>query len=350
MLEMPPRQFAEANGVRLAYYDAGPRNDPTPFVLCHGWPEIAFTWRRQIKGLTEAGFRAIALDQRGYGASDCPPAIEDYSIEKLTGDVAGLLDHLKIGKAILVGHDWGGFVVWETALRHPDRVAGVVSLNTPHLKRAPADPIAILRKRHGERMYIVQFQMSSQPDRIFAEKVDRLFDGFLRRPIEKAMGAPPNLDFISFVQAYDPARDRRPRIVSKEERQVFVGAFERSGFSGGINWYRNITRNWERSAGRDPTVRAPALMIMAELDAVQTPASADGMERLVPNLTRHLVRGSGHWTARKKSPTRSTRRSSPGDGARSGDRRYAGRLRRTRARTQTLDAATTPRRFRLPRG
>jgi pimeloyl-ACP methyl ester carboxylesterase len=300
MLEMPPRQFAEANGVRLAYYDAGPRNDPTPFVLCHGWPEIAFTWRRQIKGLTEAGFRAIALDQRGYGASDCPPAIEDYSIEKLTGDVAGLLDHLKIGKAILVGHDWGGFVVWETALRHPDRVAGVVSLNTPHLERAPADPIAILRRRHGERMYIVQFQMSSQPDRIFLENVDRLFDGFLRRPLEKAMGAPPNLDFISFVQACDPARDRRPRIVSKEERQVFVGAFERSGFSGGINWYRNITRNWERSAGRDQTVHGPSLMIMAELDAVQTPASADGMERLVPNLTRHLVRGSGHWTQEEK--------------------------------------------------
>ena len=200
MLEMPPRQFAEANGVRLAYYDAGQRDDPTPFVFCHGWPEIAFTWRRQIKGLSEAGFRAIALDQRGYGASDCPPAVEDYAIEHLADDVAGLLDHLKIGKAILVGHDWGGFVVWETALRHPDRVAGVVSLNTPHLKRAPADPIAILRKRHGERMYIVQFQMSREPDRIFAENVDRLFDGFLRRPLEKAVGAPrrTSISFPSF--------------------------------------------------------------------------------------------------------------------------------------------------------
>jgi len=154
MMEMPPLQFAQANGVRLAFYDAGPRDDPTPFLLCHGFPEIAFTWRRQIKGLSEAGFRAIALDQRGYGASDRPPEVEAYSIDRLAGDLVGLLDHLKIDKAIIVGHDWGGYVVWETALRYPDRVAGVVSLNSPHVKRAPADPIAMLRARFGDRMYI----------------------------------------------------------------------------------------------------------------------------------------------------------------------------------------------------
>ena len=197
MMEMPPLQFARTNGVRLAFYDAGPRDDPTPFVLCHGWPEIAFTWRRQIKGLNEAGFRAIALDQRGYGASDCPLAVEDYSIDHLAGDVVGLLDHLKIDKAIVVGHDWGGYVVWEAALSHPDRVAGVVSLNSPHLKRASADPIAILRARFGERMYIVQFQGSRDPDRILAENVDRVFDAFLRGPLpqgEASQGAAPAAD------------------------------------------------------------------------------------------------------------------------------------------------------------
>src|SRR5271166_3740375 len=179
MMEMPPLQFAQANGVRLAFYDAGPRDDPTPFLLCHGFPEIAFTWRRQIKGLSEAGFRAIALDQRGYGASDRPPEVEAYSIDRLAGDLVGLLDHLKIDKAIIVGHDWGGYVVWETALRYPDRVAGVVSLNSPHVKRAPADPIAMLRARFGDRMYIVRFQDGREPDRILAENVDRVFDALL---------------------------------------------------------------------------------------------------------------------------------------------------------------------------
>jgi len=304
MMEMPPLQFARANGVRLAFYDAGPRDDPTPFVLCHGFPEIAFTWRRQIKGLNEAGFRAIAFDQRGYGESDCPPAVEDYSIDRLAGDVVGLLDHLKIDKAIVVGHDWGGYVVWEAALSHPDRVAGVVSLNSPHLKRASADPIAILRARHGERMYIVQFQdLGREPDRILAENVEKVFDAFLRGPLpqggEAGGGAPgADQDFIGFIQAYDPARDRRPPIMSEEERQVFVEAFRRTGFTGGINWYRNITRNWEADAGRDRTVRAPALMITAELDPALVPPS--GMDALVPNLTKHLVRGCGHWTQEEK--------------------------------------------------
>src|SRR5271154_7282481 len=142
MTDMPPLRFARVNGIRMGFYEAGPTSDRTPFVLCHGWPEIAFTWRRQIRALSEAGYRAIAPDQRGFGASDCPVATEDYSIEHLTGDLVGLLDHLKIDKAIFVGHDWGGFVIWQMPMRHPVRVAGVVGVNTPHWDRAPADPIA----------------------------------------------------------------------------------------------------------------------------------------------------------------------------------------------------------------
>src|ERR1700692_4624189 len=125
MIEMPPLQFAKTNGIRMGYYEAGPKTDAPPVILCHGWPEIAFSWRHQIKALGEAGIRVIAPDQRGYGATDRPEPVEAYDLEHLTGDLVGLLDHLKIDKAIFVGHDWGGFVVWEMALRHIDRVAGV---------------------------------------------------------------------------------------------------------------------------------------------------------------------------------------------------------------------------------
>ena len=136
MIEMPPLQFAQTNGIRMGYYEAGPKTDKPPVILCHGWPEMAFSWRHQIKALSEAGIRVIAPDQRGYGATDRPEPVEAYDMEHLTGDLVGLIDHLKIDKAIFVGHDWGGFIVWQMPLRHLDRVAGVIGVNTPHWDRA----------------------------------------------------------------------------------------------------------------------------------------------------------------------------------------------------------------------
>ena len=174
MIEMPPLQFANINGIRMGYYEAGPNTDPPPLVLCHGWPEIAFSWRHQIKALGEAGIRVIAPDQRGYGATDRPEPVEDYDIEHLTGDLVGLLDHLRIEKAIFVGHDWGGFIVWQMPLRHIDRVAGVVGINTPHTNRAWADPIEMLRARFGERCISCSSRIPrTSPDKIFDRRSSR---------------------------------------------------------------------------------------------------------------------------------------------------------------------------------
>jgi microsomal epoxide hydrolase/non-specific protein-tyrosine kinase len=189
-------------------------------------------------------------------------------------------------------------------MRHPQRVAGIVSLNTPHLPRAPVDPIQILRRRHGESMYIVQFQdPSRRADAILDGRVEQVFDCLMRRPPARAAGAPAgpaSLDFVQKIADYDSTLDAREAILSSQERQVFVDSFRRSGFTGGINWYRNITRNWQRSADLDPTVRVPALMIMAELDAVLPPSAADGMERLVPDLEKLLVPDCGHWTQQER--------------------------------------------------
>jgi pimeloyl-ACP methyl ester carboxylesterase len=313
MLEMPPLQFADVNNIRMGYYDAGPKTDALPMVLCHGWPEIAFSWRHQIKALSEAGIRVIAPDQRGYGATDRPEKVEDYDLEHLTGDLVALLDHLKIDKAIFVGHDWGGFVVWQMPLRYQARVAGVIGINTPHTERTPADPIAIFRKRFGEKMYIVQFNDSHEPDRIFGSRVEQTFDAFMKKPLpRKDVGTtePPvaglgassktNMAFPQMIASYDAKFDPRTPILSPQEKQVFVDTFTRTGFTGGINWYRNMTRNWERSAALDHIVRVPSLMIMAENDAVLPPSAADGMEKIVPDLEKYLVRDSGHWTQQEK--------------------------------------------------
>jgi pimeloyl-ACP methyl ester carboxylesterase len=317
MIEMPALQFAEINGIRMGFYEAGPASDAPPMVLCHGWPELAFSWRHQIKALAAAGIRVIAPDQRGYGATARPDAVSDYSIEHLTGDLVGLLDHRGIDKAIFVGHNWGGFVVWQMPLRHHARVAGVVGVNTPHTARAPIDPIAIFRKRFGDQMYIVQFQdPAREPDSIFASDVGRTFDALMRRPLPRpptpndatrpepsvGIGAAPklNLALPQMVAGYDATRDAREKILSPEERDVFVRAFTATGFTGGINWYRNMSGNWERAAGLDHTVRVPSLMIMAENDAVLPPSAADGMDSLIPDLEKYLVRGSGHWTQQEK--------------------------------------------------
>jgi pimeloyl-ACP methyl ester carboxylesterase len=314
MIEMPPLQFAEANGIRIGYYEAGPKTDAPPVILCHGWPELAFSWRHQIKALAAAGIRVIAPDQRGYGATERPEPVEAYDIEHLTGDLVGLLDQLKIDKAVFVGHDWGGFIVWQMPLRHIDRVAGVVGINTPHTIRPPADPIELLRKRFGEQMYIVQFQNPSrEADNIFNSRVEQTFDAFMRKPVPRSdtaspepptagVGASPrlNLAFPQMIANYDAKHDPRTPILSPEEKKVFVDAFTKTGFTGGINWYRNMTRNWQRSAGIDYIVRVPSLMIMAENDHVLPPSAADGMEKIVPDLEKYLVRDSGHWTQQEK--------------------------------------------------
>jgi microsomal epoxide hydrolase/non-specific protein-tyrosine kinase len=298
---MPPLRFAQTNGIRMGYYEAGPSTDRPPVVLCHGWPEIAFSWRHQIKALAAAGIRVIAPDQRGYGATDRPQPVAAYDLEQLTADLVGLLDHLQIDQAVFVGHDWGGFVVWQMPLRHRARVAGVVGINTPHQPRAPIDPIQILRKRFGELMYIVQFQAPGREvDAVFDRHVEQTFDCFMRKPVPRLDSPTPNLALPQIVAAYDAAADRRSPILSAEEKQVFVDTFRRTGFTGGINWYRNMTRNWERCADLDHLVRVPALMIMAENDAVLPPSAADGMDKLVPDLEKLLVRDSGHWTQQEQ--------------------------------------------------
>ena len=303
---MPERQFIQTNGIRMAVYAAGPEDSAfPPIILCHGFPELAFSWRHQLRDLAAQGFRVIAPDQRGYGDTDAPEAVEAFTLEELCLDLVGLLDAFGIEKAVFCGHDWGGFVVWQMAMRHPDRVAGVIGVNTPFTKRAPMDPIALYRRRFGDDMYIVFFQQPEAPEAVFEADVDKTFRFFMRKSdtspaeFDSRPAGQRSLALQTALQHYKPEADAQ-QFLSEAERAVFVDTFTRTGFRGGINWYRNFTRNWERSADLLDHVSQPSLMIMAENDVVLPPSAADGMEAYVPQLTKVLIRGSGHWTQQEK--------------------------------------------------
>lgn len=172
-------RYVETNGIRMAVYEEG---HGVPVVMSHGFPELAYSWRHQIPALAAAGFRAIAPDQRGYGLTDRPQAIDAYDIHHLTADLVGLLDALKIDKAVFAGHDWGGIVTWAMPLLHPSRVAGVIGVNTPFMPRAPMDPIALMRAAFGDDMYIVFFQKPASPTRFWRKTSARRCASSIARP------------------------------------------------------------------------------------------------------------------------------------------------------------------------
>ena len=297
---MPEPHFVETNGIRMGVYEQG---TGMPVVLCHGFPELAYSWRHQIPAIAAAGFRAIAPDQRGYGLTDRPAPVEAYDMASLHGDLIGLLDAKGIDKAVFVGHDWGGLVVWQLPLFHPDRVAGVIGVNTPFLPRAPMDPIELMRMAMGEDMYIVFFQKYGVADELLARDVRRTFDLFMRKSavtFEQFEKLPPEAKRFELMKALEAPVFPGEPLLSDAELAPFVETFTRTGFTGGINWYRNFTRNWHASAGVVEKVNVPGLMISAEDDVVLPPRLADGMEAFVPDLEKHIIPACGHWTQQEK--------------------------------------------------
>ena len=302
--EMPPVQRAAVNGVELAYWEVGARGAAPPVVLCHGFPEIAFSWRHQLKAFAEAGRWAVAYDARGYGLSSTPEDVGAYTMEALVADLVGLTRHLGAERGVWCGHDWGGLVVWQAALMERAATAGVIGLNTPFIPRWPVDPVTLMRGALGEDHYIVRFQEGHDSDRSFARDVDRTMRFFMRKPAGLREGfnndagegiGRRGLPLQKMLETYDPSGDGQ-QLLTDAERAVFVRAFERTGFTGGIDWYRNMVGNWERAAALEQRVDAPALMITAELDAALPPRLAEPMKDHVADLELHELKGVGHWS------------------------------------------------------
>jgi pimeloyl-ACP methyl ester carboxylesterase len=300
MVDFPEPTTIQTNGIDMAVYEAGPK-DGLPVVLCHGFPELAYSWRHQLPALAAAGYRVLAPDQRGYGRTSRPANVEDYDMRHLTGDLAGMLDAYGIQKAVFIGHDWGGIVVWQMPIYQPHRVAGVIGVNTPFFPRLPIDPILAMRAARGDDNYVVFFQKPGEADKILAADVGKTFRFFMRKnqvtakEFETLPQEAKNFALVRALQS-DESTWRGELLLTPEEMAYFVSTYEKTGFTGGINWYRNLTRNWVESGTMEQKVHVPGLMIMAEDDVVLPPSMTENMELFVPDLERVLIKNCGHWT------------------------------------------------------
>lgn len=296
----PDPCFVNSNDIRMAVYEQG---EGPAVVLLHGFPELAFSWRHQLPALAQAGYRAIAPDQRGYGQTSVPSDVADYRIEKLIADTHGLLDALGLQSAMFVGHDWGSILLWQMAMLAPERIEKLIILNIPHYPRPPIDPISIWRRRFGDDFYIVNFQDSDDADRVFASDTARFFDATMRRNlISRALfdKLPAERKVVSLLRAFANERQYGEPLLSREERDYYASAFAASGFTGAINWYRNWAHNWKVLEGVNQTIDIPTLFIGAVDDVIIAPEHVEAMRPLVTDLEIHMLQNCGHWSQQEK--------------------------------------------------
>lgn len=274
------------NGITLSVRVAG--SGPA-VVLAHGFPEIGYSWRHQVPALVEAGYRVIVPDMRGYGKSDQPQDVDSYSAANVGKDLIGLLDSLGEQQAVFVGHDWGAGIVWPLALSHPDRVRAIAGLSVPFGPPAPVAPTQIMRKRLGDSFYMIQFQQQGPPEENLARDV---------RTTMTAMMA-------SISSAVDGRFESAelPQWLSPDELDVYVRSFEQTGFGGGLNYYRNIDRNWEHAVAlAGSTADMPAFFLTGSLDPVRSFMPSDRIGEVFSNYRgMTLIEGAGHWVQQERA-------------------------------------------------
>jgi pimeloyl-ACP methyl ester carboxylesterase len=293
----------QTNGITLRIAEAG----EGPLVLMvHGFPESWYSWRHQIPALTEAGYHAVAVDVRGYGESDRPEPIEAYSMKTITADMAGVLDALGAETAVVAGHDWGSPIAWHCALLYPERFRAVIAMSVPYIPRAPAPPLQILKQVMGERFfYILYFQEPGVAEAELEADVRRSLATFMYF----ASGDVPPEDLAPQGEKKKGEKflDRMPEPqpvpwLSDEDLDYYTKEFERAGFRGGLNRYRNMDRDWEQLPElANAKVQQPALFIAGDRDGVVAFTSVEGMKANVPNLSKLvMLPGAGHWTQQER--------------------------------------------------
>ncbi len=291
--DFPDPTLISVNSVELEVFEAGRQNVGKPIVLCHGWPEHAFSWRHQIPAFAAAGYHVIVPNQRGYGNSSRPTEVTEYDIEHLSGDLVALLDHYGYEDAIFVGHDWGAAVVWGLTLLHSERVDKVINLALPYQERGEIPWIEMMEAIFGSDFYFVHF--NRQPgvaDAVLNENTGQFLRNMYRKN-QPIVEPEPGMMMINLAKAEMPQGEPA---MSDSELDVFVSAFETSGFTGSINWYRNLDRNWHLLADVNPIIQQPALMIYGDRDPV---AKSENLADFVPNV-EVVNLDCGHWVQQEK--------------------------------------------------
>lgn len=292
------------NGIQmhLAEQGSGPL-----VVLCHGFPETSWSWRRQMQPLADAGFHVVAPDMRGYGKTERPEAADQYSIFHLVGDMVGLLDALGEQQAVIVGHDWGAPVAWTSALMRPDRFRAVAALSVPYPARSPVKPSTVAPRTEDAVFYQTYFQMPGLAEVELQRDVRRSLASIMTGAfVGGDSGLPPAMvrPAEGFLGALKPPA-QLPDWLPEAELEPFAAAFEASGFLGGLNWYRNIDRNWELMAPfNGAKITVPALFMAGDRDVVMMfmAKAAEAMKTTVPLLRESIVLpGCGHWTQQERS-------------------------------------------------
>lgn len=305
-------RIVETNGIRMHIAEQG----SGPLVLlCHGFPELWYSWRHQLPALAEAGFHAVAPDMRGYGQTDRPDEIEKYGLLHLVGDMVGLLEALGAKSAVIAGHDWGAPVAWHAALLRPDRFRAVIGLSVPFRPRGSVRPTTVMPQTDDALFYQLYFQTAG----VAEAELERDVRLAIRRILYSASGDVPRGDGTASDRGAVGMVPRRggflsrmvdpsslPQWLTETDIDFFTGEFTRTGFRGGLNWYRNIDRNWELLAPfADARVTVPALYVAGDRDLV---VRFRGMDQLIPNLSKFvpalrktiMLPGCGHWTQQER--------------------------------------------------
>jgi pimeloyl-ACP methyl ester carboxylesterase len=296
-------RYLDAGGLRMHIAEAG----AGPLVLLlHGFPECWYSWRHQLSALAEAGYHAVAPDQRGYCRTGGPAAVDQYTILHLTGDVIALLDALGEEQAVVAGHDWGAPVAWHTALLRPDRVRGVIGLSGAYRPRGSRQPTTVMRSRIGDGYYMLYFQQPGVADAELATDLRRTFTTMLCGGSGEAGPwlpvVPPGGGLLD-TTVEPPAL---PSWLTSDDIEMYITEYSGAGFTGPLNWYRNIDRNWELTAAwHHALVTVPALFIAGDRDLVLTaaggPAVLPKLRTWAPQLRETvLLSGCGHWTQQER--------------------------------------------------